>query len=164
MVEPYEKSTGFYSSSTAMSSLDDTWSTPRSYYAKVDAEFNFALDAAALQSSTLVVGNWYGPDHPETDRRDAFTRDWTADAQGGAIWLNPPYGKTIKDWMRKADAESQKGATVVCLVPARTDTAWFHDYAIHHEVRFIRGRLKFGNSTNSAPFPSALVVMRPLNR
>ncbi len=90
---PYEESTGFYSSRTAMSSLDDTWSTPRSYYAKVDAEFNFALDAAALQSSTLVSSNWYGPDHPETDRQDAFKRDWTVDAQGGAVWLLGRHGQ-----------------------------------------------------------------------
>jgi site-specific DNA-methyltransferase (adenine-specific) len=62
--------------------------------------------------------------------------------------------------MKKADEESKKGATVVCLVPSRTDTAWFHDYCIHHEVRYIRGRLKFGNAKNAAPFPSALVVMR----
>lgn len=161
MNEPYAASTGFYSGSTAMSSLDDTWSTPRSFYLKVDEEFNFTLDAAALQSSTLVVMNWYGPDHPEVDRQDAFKRDWTVDAQGGPIWLNPPYGKTIKEWMKKADEESKKGSTVVCLVPSRTDTAWFHDYCIHHEVRYIRGRLKFGQAVNAAPFPSALVVMRP---
>jgi len=161
MTEPYEASTGFYSSKTAMSSLVDTWSTPSAFFDKVDKEFCFTLDAAALQSSTLVSTNWYGPDHPEEDRRDAFTRDWTIDSYSGPIWLNPPYGKTIKDWMRKADEESQKGSTVVCLVPSRTDTSWFHEYCISHEVRFIRGRLKFGNSANPAPFPSALVVMRP---
>jgi phage N-6-adenine-methyltransferase len=161
MNEPYAASTGFYSGSTAMSSLDDTWATPRSYYEKVAKEFDFTLDAAALQSSTLVPENWYGPDHADPDRRDAFTRDWTADAKGGVIWLNPPYGKTIKEWMKKADEESKKGSTVVCLVPSRTDTAWFHDSCIHHEVRYIRGRLKFGQAVNAAPFPSALVVMRP---
>jgi phage N-6-adenine-methyltransferase len=158
---PYEASTGFYSSSTAMSSMDDTWATPRTYFEKVAKEFDFTLDAAALQSSTLVPENWYGPDHVDPDRRDAFTRDWTADAKGGVIWLNPPYGKTIKEWMKKADEESKKGSTVVCLVPSRTDTAWFHDSCIHHEVRYIRGRLKFGQAVNAAPFPSALVVMRP---
>jgi phage N-6-adenine-methyltransferase len=161
MTQLYTASTGFYSSSTAMSSLVDTWSTPRDYFEKVDKEFSFTLDAAALESSTLVSDNWYGPDHQDTSRSDAFTRNWTEDARGGAVWLNPPYGKTIKAWMRKADEESQNGTTVVCLVPARTDTAWFHDYCIHHEVRFIRGRLKFGNSKNSAPFPSALVIMKP---
>jgi phage N-6-adenine-methyltransferase len=159
-VTPYAVSTGFYSSSTAMSSMDDTWSTPIDFFNKVAKEFDFTLDAAALQSSALC-GNWYGPDHLDEERRDAFTRDWHQDAGTGIIWLNPPYGKTIKEWMKKADEESKKGATVVCLVPSRTDTAWFHDYAIHHEVRYIRGRLKFGKSINAAPFPSALVVMRP---
>ena len=161
MMQEYEQSTGFYSSKTAMSSLIDTWSTPLDFFVKVDAEFGFTLDAAALQSSTLAPDNWYGPDHPDLTRTDSFARNWSEDAGGGAIWLNPPYGRTIKAWMAKADEESRKGATVVCLVPSRTDTAWFHDHCIHHEVRYLRGRLKFGNSINPAPFPSALVVMRP---
>lgn len=158
-MEPYSASTGFYSSSAAMSSMNDTWSTPISFFNKVSKEFIFTLDAAALQSSALC-SKWYGPNHPEEKRRDAFSQDWHQDADDGAIWLNPPYGKTIKEWMKKADEESKKGATVVCLVPSRTDTAWFHDYCIHHEVRYIRGRLKFGNAKNAAPFPSALIVMR----
>jgi len=158
-LEPYSASTGFYSSSAAMSSMNDTWSTPISFFNKVSKEFIFTLDAAALQSSALC-SKWYGPNHPEEKRRDAFSQDWHQDADDGAIWLNPPYGKTIKEWMKKADEESKKGATVVCLVPSRTDTAWFHDYCIHHEVRYIRGRLKFGNAKNAAPFPSALIVMR----
>ncbi len=65
--------------------------------------------------------------------------------------------------MRKADKSAKEGATVVCLVPARTDTIWWHEYAIHYEVRFVRGRLKFGDAKNSAPFPSAVVVMRPVS-
>lgn len=72
--------------------------------------------------------------------------------------MNPPYGRTIGDWMRKAYESAQAGALVVCLVPARTDTAWWHDYAAKGVVRFIRGRLKFGGHKNSAPFPSALVI------
>jgi len=77
--------------------------------------------------------------------------------------MNPPYGRVIGDWMRKAYEESQRGALVVCLVPARTDTAWWHDYAAKGDVTFIRGRLKFGDGKNSAPFPSALVVLKPQN-
>lgn len=161
MTEPYEKSTGFYSGSTAMSSLDDTWATPRKFFEQQKVKFNFTLDAAALQSSTLVPYNWYGPDHPLLTRRDAFDQNWAQDADGGIIWLNPPYGRTIGRWMAKADLESKRGATVVCLVPSRTDTAWFHNSCIHHEVEFLRGRLKFGTAINAAPFPSALVVMRP---
>jgi phage N-6-adenine-methyltransferase len=161
MLIPYTPSTGFYTGGAAMSSLDETWTTPKDFYNKCNQEFGFGLDAAALQASTLVPDNWYGPDHPIEERRDAFLRNWGEDSAGAAIWLNPPYGKTIKAWMQKADEESQQGSTVVCLVPSRTDTAWFHDHCIHHEVRYIRGRLKFGNSKNAAPFPSALVVMRP---
>jgi hypothetical protein len=74
--------------------------------------------------------------------------------------MNPPYGRDIGKWMKKA---SESDATVVCLVPARTDTKWWHDYAMKGEITFIRGRLKFGNAVNSAPFPSAVVVFRGKN-
>ena len=124
------------------SSLDDTWTTPIDFFNKLNDEFGFGLDAAALSNSTLVPDNWYGPDHPELIRRDAFRRMWSIDAGGKPIWLNPPYGRVIGDWMKKANAEAKDGgATVVCLVPARTDTNWWHDYCIQHEVRFIKGRL-----------------------
>jgi hypothetical protein len=73
--------------------------------------------------------------------------------------MNPPYGRNIKPFVAKADLESKRGLNVVCLVPARTDTAWFQDYCLPHDVTFIRGRLKFGNSKDAAPFPSALIVM-----
>ena len=151
---------GFYKTDTYKTSNDDTWSTPRAFFEKLDDEFMFGLDAAALSSSTLVPGNWYGPDHPDPERRDAFTRSWHTDAGGKPIWLNPPYGRTIGAWMGKANAEALSGGVVVCLVPARTDTNWWHNYCIQHEVRFIKGRLKFGNQKNSAPFPSAVVVIR----
>jgi phage N-6-adenine-methyltransferase len=141
-------------------SLDDTWTTPKDFFNKLNYEFNFGLDAAALQSSTLVPENWYGPDHPEVTRRDAFARCWAFDANEKSIWLNPPYGKTIGKWIEKANLEAKRGGVIVCLVPARTDTKWWHSYCIQHEVRFIKGRLKFGNSKNSAPFPSAVVVVR----
>jgi len=75
--------------------------------------------------------------------------------------MNPPYGREIGAWMKKALQSSKDGATVVCLVPARTDTAWWHDYAINGDIEFIRGRLKFGGQKNSAPFPSAVVTFRP---
>ena len=151
---------GFYKTDTYKTSNDDTWSTPRDFFDKLDKEFGFTLDAAALSSSTLVPDNWYGPDHPEPSRRDAFTNCWSIDAGDGVVWLNPPYGRTIGEWMKKANDESRHDTTVVCLVPARTDTNWWHNYCIQHEVRFIKGRLKFGNQKNSAPFPSAVVVIR----
>ena len=144
------------------SSLDDTWTTPKDFFAKLHEEFNFELDAAALRSSA-VVPNYLGPDHDYLWRRDALTVEWSNASGGGAVWLNPPYGRAIKDFVAKADAESKKGITVVCLVPARTDTNWWWDSCIHHEVRFIKGRLKFGGQKNSAPFPSAVIVMGKTN-
>ena len=140
------------------SSLDDTWTTPRDFFDKLHQEFNFTLDAAALRSSA-VVPNYLGPDHEYGWRHDALTVEWDGASEGGAVWLNPPYGRIIKEFVAKADTESKKGITVVCLVPARTDTKWWWDSCIHHEVRFIKGRLKFGGQ-GPAPFPSAVIVMR----
>lgn len=80
---------------------------------------------------------------------------------GGVTFCNPPYGREIGKWVRKAYEESKKGPTVVMLLPARTDTKWFHDYIYGKaEIRFIRGRLKFGGGENSAPFPSMVVVFQ----
>jgi site-specific DNA-methyltransferase (adenine-specific) len=75
--------------------------------------------------------------------------------------MNPPYGRSIGRWMKKAWEASRSGATVVCLVPARTDTKWWHDFAMRGEIKFLKGRLKFGGCTKSAPFPSAIVVFKP---
>lgn len=140
-------------------SNDSTWTTPQDFFDELDKEFRFGLDAAALRSSAKV-DNYLGPDHELLWRRDALQVEWVGAADGTWIWLNPPYGRAIKSFMRKAHEEVCKGARVVALVPARTDTAWWHDYCIQYEVRFIRGRLKFGGSKNSAPFPSALVIMQ----
>lgn len=154
--------TGFYSSPQAFSSATDDWATPRVFYKKLATEFNFVLDAAASSTNTLAT-NWYGLDHVDPAKRDGLVCNWAADALtlGGDVWLNPPYGRTTIDWVRKADETAKNGATVVCLVPSRTDTRWFHDYCAHHELRFVRGRLKFRDGDNSAPFPSLVVVMRP---
>lgn len=86
----------------------------------------------------------------------------------GKVWMNPPYGRTIGQWMKKAYESATTSPVdglpdadlVVCLVPARTDTAWWHDYAMKGEIRFIRGRLKFGDAKHNAPFPSALVIFK----
>src|SRR5262249_4101706 len=88
---------------------------------------------------------------------DGLAQDWA----GETVFMNPPYGRQISRWVRKAHDSAARGATVVCLVPARTDTHWWHNYVIDGEVRFLKGRLKFGDSKNSAPFPSALVIFRP---
>jgi site-specific DNA-methyltransferase (adenine-specific) len=149
--------TGF--TSGMRSSLDDTWTTPKDFFDKLHQEFNFTLDAAALKSSALVP-NYLGPDHDYGWRRDALTVEWGGASEGGAVWLNPPYGKAISKFVAKANLESTKGVTVVCLVPARTDTRWWWDSCIHHEIRFIKGRIKFSGA-GPAPFPSAVVVMKP---
>ena len=102
-----------YGGAALMSEID-TWTTPRDFYNKLNNEFNFGLDAAALQSSTLVADNWYGPDHPDTTRQDALVRNWTEDAEGKMIWLNPPYGRSIKLWTAKAHLENQRGGAWFC--------------------------------------------------
>ena len=140
-------------------SNDDTWTTPKKFFQEYNAIYNFGLDAAALKTSTLCA-TYFGPDHENPEYRDALTADWAEASEGLPVWLNPPYGRSIKSFVTKADLESKRGGvTVVCLVPARTDTAWFQDYCLPHDVTFIRGRLKFGNAKNSAPFPSAVIVM-----
>lgn len=132
------------------SSATDDWATPQHVFDKVDAKFHFTLDVCA-DHTNFKVRRYI------TREQDGLAQDWGHDI----CWMNPPYGRTIGLWMRKAFASAQNGATVVCLVPARTDTAWWHDYAMKGSVGFIRGRLKFGNATNSAPFPSAVVVFQP---
>lgn len=88
---------------------------------------------------------------------DGLAQSWANET----VFMNPPYGRVIGDWIAKAYEESQKGATVVCLIPARTDTRYWHDYVMKAaEIRLVRGRLKFGNGKNSAPFPSAVVVFQ----
>jgi site-specific DNA-methyltransferase (adenine-specific) len=152
---------GFFASPQAFSSATDDWATPASYFKELQKEFNFVLDPAA-SSTNHKASAWYGLDHPDPARLDGLAADWAAEAQAlnGVVWLNPPYGKTMKLWTAKAAAENAKGATVVLLLPARTDTKWFHEDCYKHELRFIKGRLKFGGSINSAPFPRGLGVMR----
>ena len=90
--------------------------------------------------------------------KDGLKQEWT-----GVLWMNPPYGRGIIHWMKKAYESSLNGATVVCLVPSRTDTIWWHKYAMRGEIEFIKGRLSFGGETkyaSRAPFPSAVVVFK----
>ena len=130
------------------SSKSNEWPTPQDFYDKLNAEFNFTLDPCCTKESAKCA-KFY------TEEDDGLSKSW----QGETVFMNPPYGRAIKDWMKKACEEGQN-TTVVCLVPARTDTAWWHEYAIKGEIRFIRGRLKFGGHKNSAPFPSAVVIFR----
>ncbi len=125
-----------------------TWETPIDLFRRLDTEFSFDLDVCALPE-TAKCPRYFSP------ADDGLSQRWE-----GTCWMNPPYGREIGNWMRKAFEESQRGCTVVCLVPARTDTEWWHQYAMRGEIRFIRGRLRFGQATNGAPFPSAIVIFR----
>jgi phage N-6-adenine-methyltransferase len=132
------------------SSAKDEWETPHDLFDKLDEEFSFELDVCALDSSAKCPTYFT----PETD---GLSKNW----KKFRCWMNPPYGDVIGDWMRKASEEAAKGAIVVCLVPARVDTAWWWDYCLFGEIRFLRGRLRFGGSSTGAPFPSAIVVLGP---
>ena len=138
------------------SSRSVEWYTPPHLFAALAAEFGgFTLDPCCTPASALCP-TFY------TREDDGLTKPWH-----GSVFMNPPYGRTIGRWMRKAWEEAQQGALVVCLVPARTDTAWWHDVALKGEVRFLRGRLKFSTPAgkpargSSALFPSAVVIFRP---
>jgi phage N-6-adenine-methyltransferase len=132
------------------SSASCEWSTPQWLFDALAREFAFTLDPCATRENAKCPRFF-------TREDDGLAQDW-GDA---VVFMNPPYGDVISRWMWKAYDSARKGATVVCLVPARTDTAWWHLYAMKGEVRLLRGRLKFGNARNSAPFPSAIVVFRP---
>lgn len=131
------------------SSASDMWETPQALFKKLDQQFHFELDVCATKENAKCARFF-------TEAEDGLIQKWT-----GVCWMNPPYGRAIGLWMRKAFESSKEGATAVCLVPARTDTAWWHDFAMKGEIEFLRGRLKFGGHKNSAPFPSAIVVFRP---
>lgn len=138
-------STALYSSKT------DDWSTPQDLFDTLDAEFDFTLDPCASDANHKCA-KYY------TAAENGLKQSWA----GERVFCNPPYGRAIKSWVRKCCEESTK--LCVMLIPARTDTAWFHDYIYHKaDIRFIRGRLRFGNSRNSAPFPSMIVIFRGKN-
>ena len=132
------------------SSKTDLWYTPQDFYDKLNQKYAFQVDVCATPENAKCPVYY-------TEETDGLAQVWPP----VACWMNPPYGRTIGKWMKKAYEASLYGATVVCLVPARTDTKWWHDYAMKGEIEFIKGRLKFGGSENPAPFPSAVVVFRP---
>ena len=139
--------------SALLSSEKMDWCTPKAFFNELDAEFHFCLDAAATDK-TAICPTYYTP------REDALLLSWD---KGGAVFCNPPYGREIGKWVKKAHDEAQRGLTVVLLIPARTDTSYFHEYIYGKaEIRFVRGRLKFtdddGKVFAPAPFPSMVVV------
>lgn len=130
-------------------SLTPEWSTPQWLFDELHREFRFTLDVCATKLNAKC---------------HAFLDDWGLQVswRSETCWMNPPYGRAIGRWIAKAWAAAQDGATVVCLLPSRTDTAWWHDYVMKAcEIRFIKGRLHFSGAKWSAPFPSAIVVFRP---
>ena len=135
---------------TMFSSKSGEWSTPNDFFKKLNWRFGpFDLDPCASPYNTKC-DNFY------TEPEDGLSKNW----QGHTVFVNPPYGRGIDAWIKKAYEEAQDPDTkVVMLIPARTDTKYWHDYVMKAEsVFFIKGRLKFGDSTNCAPFPSAVVV------
>lgn len=138
------------------SSAKADWETPLDFYRQLDDEFKFDLDAAANRANHKAP-HWFGPGGWA---EDALTVNWT-DWGHKSIWCNPPYGRGIGEWVAKGYNAAGDGATVVMLLPARTDTKWFHNYCIFGDLRFIKGRLRFVGAPASAPFPSMLVVFRP---
>lgn len=130
------------------SSQTDLWSTPQYFYDKLNDEFHFTLDPCSTDENHKTLKYF-------TKKDNGLMQDWFNEV----VFMNPPYGREIGRWMSKAFQESDN-STIVCLVPSRTDTRWWHDLVIHTgaEVRFIKGRLKFGGQKNSAPFPSAIVI------
>lgn len=132
------------------SSKSEMWSTPQDFFEKLNDEFHFTLDAAASDNNRKCF-------HYYTKKDDGLSKPWI-----GVVWCNPPYGREIGKWVKHAYNQSVIAkSTIVMLLPARTDTKWFHDYILGKaEIRFIRGRLKFGGSKNGAPFPSMVVVYR----
>jgi phage N-6-adenine-methyltransferase len=124
----------------------DEWSTPQEFFDELNAVFHFDLDACASPCNAKCPRYF-------TKADDALRQDWA-----GTVWMNPPYGRQIGQFMRKAYESSLQGATVVCLVPSRTDTRWWHEYATKGAIVFLEGRLRFGGSSTGAPFPSAIVI------
>ena len=135
-----------------MSSTTDLWATPQDFFDQQNALYGpFDLDVCADKTNAKCPVYF--------DKAvDGLAQTWT-----GKCWMNPPYGREIGRWIKKAYESAVNGTVVVCLVPARTDTKWWHDYAMKGKIIFIRGRLKFGNAKNSAPFPSALVIFKEKN-
>ena len=133
-----------------MTSNSAEWATPIAFYDELNKEFGFTLDPCSTAENHKC-------DKYYTKEDDGLSKDWS----GEIVFCNPPYGRELPKWVEKCHIESQRGTTVVMLIPARTDTSYFHDYIYgKHEIRFVRGRLYFNDGEGRAPFPSMVVVMR----
>jgi site-specific DNA-methyltransferase (adenine-specific) len=135
--------------SALFSSRNDDWPAPQAFFDSLNREFQFTLDACALPENAKCRLFF-------TPKINGLAQDWS----GHTVFCNPPYGCKISAWVEKCYRESRKRNTkVVMLIPARTDTVYFHRFIYKvAEIRFVKGRLKFGNARNSAPFPSMVVI------
>ena len=133
------------------SSKSNEWGTPQAFFDELDKQYMFTLDPCSTASNAKCRMYF-------TEDTDGLEQDWG----GHSVFMNPPYGREISKWIKKAYEESKRDNTrVVCLIPARTDTKYWHEYCMKADmIFFVRGRLKFGDSKNSAPFPSAVVVFQ----
>lgn len=128
------------------------WPTPDETFIPLDSEFHFTMDVAATSENAKCEQYW-------TKEQDGLSQKWE-----GVCWMNPPYGKDVPKWLKKAIQETANKVTTVCLIPARTNTAWFHDLCLNEpsaEVRFVKGRPKFGNASHGLPLPLAIIIYRP---
>lgn len=135
----------------------EDWCTPQAFFNELDREFHFDIDVAASHENAKCKQYF-------TKETDGLKQQWV-----GTVFCNPPYGRKVIEWVRKATLESANGATVVMLIAARTDTRFFHEYIYNKpnvEIRFIKGRLKFtdehGNGNDPAPFPSMVIIFHSL--
>jgi phage N-6-adenine-methyltransferase len=134
--------------SVHFSSASGEWETPQALFDELARIFGgFTLDPCATAENAKCERFF-------THEDDGLSQSWS----GAKVFLNPPYGREIGKWVKKAWVESLNGSLVVCLLPARVDTRWWHEYAAKGHVYFLQGRLRFGSATNSAPFPSAIVT------
>lgn len=151
------RSTLWAAGGPGFSSKSDNWATQPAVFAALDAEFGFTLDVCASADNHKC-------DRYFTAQDDGLAQDWAGSGHE-VVWCNPPYGSHgggIAAWMAKALASSRAGATVVCLIPSRTETGWWHESVMQAaEIRLVKGRLAFGDSKSNAPFGSAIAVFRP---
>lgn len=139
-------------SKTMYSSASVEWATPQDLFDRLNAKYRFTLDVCAT-TENAKCSRYFTPE------QNGLEQEWGVDR----VWCNPPYGRNIGDWVRRCSGAGfevrQRPELAVMLLPARTDTRWWHDFVIPYgRVEFIRGRLKFGGAKNAAPFPSAIVV------
>lgn len=133
------------------SSKTGEWETPRAFFDVLDAEFHFTLDPCCNEQNKKCEKHY-------TKEQDGLKQSWA----GERVFCNPPYGRDVGKWIQKSAEEKKRGALVVLLLPARVDTKWFHELIVPNaEIRFVKGRLKFGGKKESAPFPSMVAIMRP---